>query len=247
LETWNKAVAEWVLPHRTNRPATEALSMGLFAFADSLPPGRVRKDSASSVQSTVAAGDERPGAPPKSRERSSREQFNRTVLPHLDAAYNLARWLCRQDERAEDIAQEALLRAFRYRDGLNGEDARSWLLKIVRNTFLSSLKEHKQQASHEEYEELAHGAWTESASVLYQEPKSPEALLVRRSEQRSINQCLERLPLMYREVIVLCDIEDMAYKEIAALLDVPIGTVMSRLARGRKLLATYFRGEENLK
>jgi RNA polymerase sigma factor (sigma-70 family) len=222
--------------------------MRLFAFANGLISGPAHKDTAiaDSVQGAASRGAERrPQGTP--REPFSREKFNRTVLPHLDAAYNLARWLCGRDDRSEDIAQEALLRAFRYRDGLHGEDARSWLLKIVRNTFITSLKEHKRQtASHEEYEEEAHGAWTESASALYQEPKSPESLLVRRSQQASINQCLERLPLMYREVIVLRDIEDMAYKEISHLLDIPIGTVMSRLGRGRKLLASLFRGEENL-
>jgi RNA polymerase sigma factor (sigma-70 family) len=222
--------------------------MGLFAFANGLTSGRARGDvaSAESVQSAASRGAEgHPHGEP--REPCSREQFNRMVLPHLDAAYNLARWLCGRDDRSEDIAQEALLRAFRYRDGLHGDDARSWLLKIVRNTFITSLKEHNREvASHAEYEEMAHGAWTESAGALYQEPKSSESLLVRRSEQASINQCLERLPLIYREVIVLRDIEDMAYKEIAQLLDIPIGTAMSRLGRGRKLLASLFRGEGNL-
>jgi RNA polymerase sigma-70 factor (ECF subfamily) len=177
------------------------------------------------------------------RDGLSRERFNRLVLPHLDAAYNLARWLCGHDDRAADIAQEALLRAFRYRDGIRGESVRAWLLAIVRNTFLTGLDEHKRRVAQEEYVEEAHGAWTESADSLYQRPQTPEEALILKSERNAINACLETLPVVYREVIVLRDIEDFAYKDIARVLGVPIGTVMSRLARGRKMLAMHLRAE----
>jgi RNA polymerase sigma-70 factor (ECF subfamily) len=168
----------------------------------------------------------------------SRERFNRLVLPHLDAAYNLARWLCGSDDRAADVSQESLLRAFQYRDGLRGESARAWLLTIVRNTFFTSLDEHKRQAvSHEEYVEESHAGWTEAAGALYQKPQTPEEALLASARRRSVDACLEALPVLYREIVVLRDLEELAYKDIARILDVPIGTVMSRLARGRRMLA----------
>jgi RNA polymerase sigma-70 factor (ECF subfamily) len=170
----------------------------------------------------------------------SRARFERLVLPHLDAAYNLARWLTGDDQSANDVAQEALLRAFRFRDGLQGEDARPWLLAIVRNTFFTQLKSTKPVAlSHEEYDDEVHGSLPEVAEALYQRPLSPEAAALARSDGERLRAAMERLPVAYREVIVLRELEDLAYKEIARMLDVPTGTVMSRLARGRRLLAEY--------
>ena len=175
-----------------------------------------------------------------SGEDASRDRFERLVLPHLDAAYNLARWLTRDDDSARDVAQEALLRAFRFRDGLRGEDARPWLLAIVRNTFFTQLKSANPVAlSHEEYDDEVHGSLPEAAEALYRRPLSPEAAAVARADGERLQACLERLPVAYREVIVLRELEDLAYKEIARVLDIPTGTVMSRLARGRRLLAEY--------
>jgi RNA polymerase sigma factor (sigma-70 family) len=171
---------------------------------------------------------------------ASRERFERLVLPHLDAAYNLARWLTGDDESARDVSQEAFLRAFRFRDGLQGEDARPWLLAIVRNTFLTRWKTAKRFAlSHEEYDDEAHGNLSEAAEALFQRPVSPEAAVVARADRKRLQAALERLPVAYREVIVLRELENLAYKEIARVLDIPAGTVMSRLARGRRLLGEY--------
>jgi RNA polymerase sigma-70 factor (ECF subfamily) len=170
---------------------------------------------------------------------ASRERFERLVLPHLDAAYNLARWLAGDDESAHDVAQEALLRAFRFRDGLRGEDARPWLLAIVRNTFFTAAKAARRTAhSHEEYDDDVHGDLPEAAETLFQRPLSPEAALIAQADGDRLRLALEKLPVVFREVIVLRELEDLAYKEIARVLDVPTGTVMSRLARGRRLLAT---------
>jgi RNA polymerase sigma-70 factor (ECF subfamily) len=175
-----------------------------------------------------------------SGEDGSRERFERLVLPHLDAAYNLARWLAGDDESARDVAQEALLRAFRFRDGLQGEDARPWLLAIVRNTFFTAAKAAKRVAtSHEEYDDELHGSLPEAAEALYQRPLSPEAAALARADGERLRAAMERLPVAYREVIVLRELEDLTYKEIARMLDVPTGTVMSRLSRGRRLLAEY--------
>src|SRR5262249_47271514 len=144
-------------------------------------------------------------------EDASRERFKRLVLPHLDAAYNLARWLTGDEQAACDVVQEAYLRAFRFRDGLRGDDARPWLLAIVRNTFRSWLKETKRTAlSHEEYDDEAHG--NPSAVVdetLFQRPVSPEAALLAQAQREQVQACLERLPTSYREVIVLRDLEEL--------------------------------------
>ena len=184
----------------------------------------------------------------KHGEDASRDRFERLVLPHMDAAYNLARWLTRDEESARDVTQEAFLRAFRFRDGLQGEDARPWLLAIVRNTFFTALREAKSVAlSHEEYDDEMHGDLSEAAEALFQRPVSPEAAVAAQADRKRLQACLERLPVAYREVIVLRELEELAYKEIARVLDVPTGTVMSRLARGRRLLGKYLLedGEES--
>ena len=171
---------------------------------------------------------------------ASRHRFERLVLPHFDAAYNLARWLTRDDDAARDVTQEAFLRAFRFRRGLQGEDARPWLLAIVRNTFLTAVKGARRVAeTHEAYEDEVHGNPSEAAAALWQQPLSPEAALLAQADRERLRAALERLPDAYREVVVLREFEDLEYKEIARVLDIPTGTVMSRLARGRRLLGAY--------
>jgi len=226
------------------------MSPAVFLFSARLPREARNGGAAAAAGAAEASGaaEQRRarwfGGNKESDEASSRERFNRLVLPHLDAAYNLARWLSGHDDRAADIAQEAMLRAFRYRHGLRGEDARAWLLAIVRNTFFSALDERRRhEALHDEYAEEAHGEWTESAGALYQQMRSPEEAFAVKSRARSVNQALESLPVVYRETIVLRDIQDMAYREIALVLGVPAGTVMSRLARGRKMLAKLLQAD----
>ena len=156
-------------------------------------------------------------------------QFEQLVLPHLDAAYNLARWLAGNDHDAQDIVQEACLRAFRFVGGFRGGNSRSWLLTIVRNTAYTWLRKNNARSIvYIDDEELA-------------EIEDPAALagdiaLLRNADAGQLRAALERLPVEFREAIVLRELEGLSYKEIADVADVPIGTVMSRLARARKQL-----------
>ena len=154
--------------------------------------------------------------------------FDEAVLPHLDAAYNLARWLTRNDSDAQDVVQEAYLRAFRFFGGFRDLDARAWLLTIVRNTCYTWLRRNRSPEYSGDFEE----AMKDKES---QEP-DPETAQVLKARQQLINEAIEELPIEFREVIVLRELEELSYKEIAAVAGIPIGTVMSRLARGRKRL-----------
>lgn len=153
--------------------------------------------------------------------------FEQIVMPHLNAAYNLARWLTRNGDDAEDIVQEAFLRAFRSFETLQGQDARAWLLAVVRNTCLTWLKK-KGGAAAVEFDEQMHGAADDTPSA--------ESVLLHEAALGSLHGCLEGLPVEFREVIILRELEELSYKEISDIARVPIGTVMSRLARGRKRL-----------
>jgi RNA polymerase sigma-70 factor (ECF subfamily) len=175
------------------------------------------------------------------RGSSDTGSFEQVVLPHLDAAYNLARWLVRNTQDAEDVVQEAYLRAFKHFGGYQGGDARSWVLKIVRNTSYSFLKKNRPADSAEEFDEMIHT--TDKA-----EPDA-ESVLLQSVESRSLREALEELPVNFREVLVLRELEGMSYKEIAAVMEVPIGTVMSGLARGRaqlkeRLMRARYREEQ---
>ncbi len=161
-------------------------------------------------------------------ERRRTEQFEEMVLPHLDAAYNLARWLTRSDHDAEDIVQEACLRAFRFFGGFRGRDGRAWLLAIVRNTFFTWLQ-HKRTS--EPTTNL-----DDEAERIQSDGPDPETILVQNADAEMVLQALDQLPLEFREVLVLRELEGFSYKEIADITDVPLGTVMSRLARARERL-----------
>jgi len=153
--------------------------------------------------------------------------FEKTVLPHLDAAYNLARWLTRNEHDAEDIVQEAYLRAFRFFDGFRGGDGRSCLLAVVRNTTLTWLRREK-TALQVSFDEEMHGPGSEAATV--------EAKLVEGARFAALRNCLDLLPVEFREVVVMREMEEMSYREIAEAASAPIGTVMSRLSRARQSL-----------
>ncbi len=155
--------------------------------------------------------------------------FDRTFLPHMDAAYNLARWLVRDDHDAQDVVQEAYLRALKFAGGFRGGDPRAWILAIVRNTAFTWLKRNRGSDSPTEFDEQMHGGSTEDSGL--------EAEAVRKADSAMIRAALDELADEFREVIVMRDIEGLSYKEIADAADVPIGTVMSRLARARGKLA----------
>ena len=163
-------------------------------------------------------------------------RFEKSVLPHLDAAYNLARWLTRNDHDAEDVVQEAFLRAFRFYEGMHGADARPWLLAIVRNTCYTWLE--KNRPADLVALDDAGLVSSEAESVGHEAPadSNPEVILLQSANRKLVNLALEELPVGFREVVVMREIEDLSYKEIATIAHIPIGTVMSRLARGREML-----------
>jgi RNA polymerase sigma-70 factor (ECF subfamily) len=156
------------------------------------------------------------------------ELFEQTMVPHLDAAYNLARWLTRNPRDAEDLVQESYLRAFRFFDGFHGGDGKAWLLAVVRNTCLTWLGKKTGASNVVEFDEQRH--------VSREDPGNVEDTLVRRSTIDSLRDCVEGLPAEYREIIVMRELEEMSYREIADAVAVPVGTVMSRLSRGRSRL-----------
>jgi RNA polymerase sigma factor (sigma-70 family) len=151
--------------------------------------------------------------------------FEQEVLPHLDAAYNLARWLTRNDQDAQDVVQEACLRAFRFFSGFRGGEARAWLLKIVRNTCYTWLQQNRPQQPTAEFDENLFGP----------DPlaPNPEEVLLRSDSGKLLRQALEILPTDFREVLILRELEGMSYREISEVTGMPPGTVMSRLSRAR--------------
>jgi RNA polymerase sigma factor (sigma-70 family) len=149
--------------------------------------------------------------------------FEQTIVPHLNAAYNLARWLTRNQHDAEDLVQEAYMRAFRFFDGFHGGDGKAWLLAVVRNTCLSWLK--RQTGGVVTFDEKAHAPSDHR-------PNAEEAL-VQDSRVRDLRNCVEALPEEFREIIVMRELEELSYREISEVAGIPIGTVMSRLSRGR--------------
>ena len=161
-------------------------------------------------------------------EQDKQARFEETIMPHLDAAYNLARWLTRNGHDAEDVAQDAVLRAFKFFDGFRGGNSRAWLLSIVRNTAYTWLQKNRKHEIATVFSEEEHDV-EDLAS-------NPEVLLLKNADHQEIMRAVEQLPVEFREVIILRELEGMSYKEIAEMSDVPIGTVMSRLARARKQL-----------
>ena len=178
---------------------------------------------------------------PSSADQTRAKRFEQVVLPHLDSAYNLARWLTRDEQNAQDVVQEAYLRAYRFFDSFHGDNARPWLLTIVRNTYYTWLKQQHNAALHTAFEEEMPGLDAAEPSFGDSYAEDPEQILMQHNDRQLITLALEKLPVEFREVLILRELEDLSYKEIARLVDIPVGTVMSRLARGRKLL------EETLK
>ncbi len=172
------------------------------------------------------------------------QAFETAVLQHLPAAYNLARWLLRDDRHAEDAVQEACLRAFRFYDDLRGESARPWLLGIVRNACYDWMRQHRHQADELEFDEMRDGD-TGAAGMDRQPPGcgDPAVLWERRALGIRVNAAIEALPPAFREVIVLREMEEMSYEDIARIAGIAMGTVMSRLSRARALLRDMLQAE----
>ena len=168
-------------------------------------------------------------------ERERLKSFEQTVLPHLDAAYNLARWLAGNDHDAQDVAQEACLRALRFFGSFRGENARAWLLTIVRNTFYTWLRNNRPTENVVELDDEVLAV--EDVSV------NAEILNSRLADAEAIRRAIEELPVEFREIVILREMEGLSYKEIAEVADVPLGTVMSRLTRARRQLQKRLAGE----
>ena len=160
---------------------------------------------------------------------SDHARFEELVLPHLNAGYNLARWLARDAHDAEDVVQDASMRALKYIGSLHRSDARAWFLTIVRHAFYDWCERNRPA-------EIAHDDGTAIETAPDHAAVDPEQAAIRRSESKVLAEALAELPLAFREVIVLRELEELSYKEIARVADIPIGTVMSRLARARALL-----------
>jgi RNA polymerase sigma-70 factor (ECF subfamily) len=161
-------------------------------------------------------------------------RFERVILPHLDAAYNLARWLTRNDHDAEDVVQEACLRAQKFFGGFHGSDGRAWMLRVVRNTCYTWLARNRPRAPAIAFNDDKHSAADPGAS--------PLSLALRGENVQMLRQAVEQLSPEFREVIVLRELEGFSYKEIAAIAQIPPGTVMSRLARARDQLQKALAG-----
>jgi len=155
-------------------------------------------------------------------------RFEAVVLPHLAAAYNLARWLTRNDQDAEDLVQEAYLRALKSFEGFYGGDGRGWILAIVRNACYTWLQQNRRQELAEVFDEEIH--------TVEDHARSPEAVLLQSADAQLLREALEKLPVEFREILILRELEGMSYREIADLAGIRVGTVMSRLARGRERL-----------
>ena len=172
-----------------------------------------------------------------------RRRFELLALPHLDAAYNLARWLAGNAADAEDVVQEAYLRAYRYFEAWHGGDFRVWLLTIVRNSFLTWARENRSSRL-VFMGDQTDGVADQEATLWGEPPKSPETVLLQHLDGAALTRLVDGLPHDHREVLVLRELEELSYREIAEITGVPIGTVMSRLARARALLRRRWQAQD---
>jgi len=154
--------------------------------------------------------------------------FEKSALPHLDAAYNLARWLVKNEHDAEDVVQESFLRAFKFYGSFRGGDFRKWLLTIVRHTCYTWLKENRSPGNVLPFDEAIHGDVVAASNQ--------ELELMKNADVKLVREAVQDLPVEFREILILREMEGLSYKEIADMANVPLGTVMSRLARARKWL-----------
>ena len=178
-------------------------------------------------------GNKRPGRQVllsmREQQVSPHDRFEREVMPHLDAAYNLARWLTRDPHDAEDVVQDACVRALRYVASLRGGGGKAWLLTIVRNAFYDWVSRNRPV-------EIVHDGADALAEAVDAGAIDPEEAAMRSSDARALADALATLPLQFREAVVLRELEEMSYRDMARVIGVPVGTVMSRLARGRAML-----------
>ena len=163
-------------------------------------------------------------------------RFGQSIMPHLDAAYNLARWLLRNDADAEEAVQEAFLRAYRFFGSFRGEDGKAWLFAIVRNTCYSLHGERMGAGMSEEFDEQLHSPVGDSVGAVGGLCRDPADIAIEHADRERVNRAIEDLPVVFREVLVMRELEELSYRKIATIVDIPMGTVMSRLSRGRQML-----------
>lgn len=230
-------------------PAGEAGGAGVFfvraggwrAFAFSLAAlvfrvARIRSGQAHPMAELSARHGHAAPAADRGHDGAAAARFDALILPHLDAAYNLARYLSRDPDAAQDIVQDAFLRAYRSFADFRGLSPRAWLLAIVRNCHATWRMQHRRAP---QSAPLPHGDGEapEDAASLLVDGDTPESLLLRRTEAEAVRALLEHLPEPLREVLVLRELDELSYREIAEVAGVPVGTVMSRLSRARRLFA----------
>jgi RNA polymerase sigma factor (sigma-70 family) len=172
--------------------------------------------------------------------KSPSDRFEKVMLPHLDAAYNLARWLSGSAADADDVVQEAYLRALRFFESYRGDNPRAWLLTIVRNTWFTQWRRHRQSADTVPYDD-AYERDDQLPGWLDGSGEDPERLVLRQEDTELVHRALAALSVEHREVLVLRELEDMSYRDVATIAGIPVGTVMSRLSRARRMLCAAVR------
>jgi RNA polymerase sigma-70 factor, ECF subfamily len=180
------------------------------------------------IEAVSTANGPKSRSTPSVEEQDKLARFEQSIIPHMNAAYNLARWLSSNDSDAQDVVQESYLRAFKFFDGFRGGDSRAWLLRIVRNAFYDWLKRNRREETGKPFEEELEHAVDPSAR--------PDALLLEKADHELLHKTIGELPLEFREILVLRELEGFSYKEISEIASIPLGTVMSRLARAREHL-----------
>ena len=179
------------------------------------------------------------------KDQGRNEDFERVMLPHLDAAHNLARWLVRDPATAEDVVQDAYERAYRYYGAFRGGSGRAWFLQIVRNVAYSTLSAQRRRME-VSLSGGMHAADEDGVDMdIPDSSAGPEASLARRQDLAALDEALNALPVAWRECLILREVEELSYKEMAKILNVPIGTVMSRLSRARQALQRQTSGSED--
>jgi RNA polymerase sigma-70 factor (ECF subfamily) len=175
------------------------------------------------------------------RSSGKRKEFERLFMPHLDAAYNLARWLVRHPHDAEDLVQEAYLKAFKSFDTFRGKEPKAWIMAIVRNSCLTWLKRHGNRHKIVDFNEALDQRNMQISHESYvRQPPKPDAALIAEADKKPVHDALRQLPEPLRTIVILREFEDMSYNQIAEVINTPVGTVMSRLSRARKKLRNLF-------
>ena len=187
-----------------------------------------------SAEAVCIANGPKSQSAPLVEEQDKFARFEQSIMPHMNAAYNLARWLSSNDSDAQDVVQESYLRAFKFFGGFPGGDSRAWLLRIVRNAFYDWLKHNRREETGKPFEEELEHAVDPSAR--------PGALLLQKADHELLHKTIGELPLEFREILILRELEGCSYKEISEIACIPLGTVMSRLTRAREHLRTQLIG-----